>query len=128
MPPVAEDNSEALLNIVVRQGAGNVENVNSGSALAVSAPSAFSTSVITLNGAAPVLTLPAPFVGMMKKVFLVQDTTGSRMPSYVCPGGTVKWVGATAPTLQTAAGSVDSIIFESYDGVNIVGKPALHIA
>lgn len=123
-----QDSSEQLLSILNLQGSGNVEAVNSGTAVTISDPTIASTTVLTLNGATPAITLPVPRKGLKKRLFLVQDATGSRIPSWVVPGGAVKWVGAAAPTLQTAAAAVDSVAFECYDGVNLVGIPSLHIA
>lgn len=123
------DNAEKLLALLAAKGSSAVETVNSASALAVSPPSVASTSVITLNGVAPVLTLPAPPAkGASKTLYLVQDATGSRVPSWATTAGAIKWVGAAAPTLQTAAGGVDRVEFSSYDGVNWVGFAQLHIA
>lgn len=123
-----QDNVEQLLAKLYNEGSANAEAVNSGTAVTISDPSVFSITALTLNGATPVITLPAPRKGAKKTLYLIQDATGSRIPSYVVPGGAVKWVGAAAPTLQTAAASVDRVTFECYDGVNWVGAPALHIA
>lgn len=123
-----QDSAEELLAKLFNEGQANVEAVNSGTAVTVSDPNVFATTALTLNGATPAITLPAPRKGAMKRLYLIQDATGSRIPSYVVPGGAVKWVGAAAPTLQTAAASVDRITFECYDGVNWVGAAALHIA
>ncbi len=124
-----QDTAEQLMAMLAAKGNSSVETVNSSTALAISAPGVASTTVITLNGATPVLTLPVPPAkGASKTVYLVQDATGSRIPTWAASGGTVKWVGAAAPTLQTAAASVDSVDFTSYDGVNWVGFAKLHIA
>lgn len=83
---------------------------------AISDPSAASISVITLHGATPVLQLPAPRVGAKKVLILVQDATGSRIPSYTSAGGgTVTWVGSAALTLQTAAGKKDRVVADCYE-------------
>lgn len=128
-----QDVAEELIGKLYNEGQANVEAVNSGTAVTISDPGApggagFTTTALTLNGATPVITLPQPRAGLKKVLYLIQDGTGSRIPSYVVPGGAVKWVGAAAPTLQTAAGGTDRITFECYDGVNLVGSAALHIA
>lgn len=123
-----QDNAELQLQKLYNEGSGNVETVNSTTAVTVSDPSLFSTTVLTLNGATPAITLGAPRKGAIKRLYLVQDATGSRIPSWVATSGAIKWVGAAAPTLQTAAAAVDRVTFECYDGVNWVGAPALHIA
>lgn len=77
---------------------------------------------ITLHGATPVITLPAAVKGSQLVVYLIQDATGSRIPTYA----TVRWAAATAPTLTTAAASTDIVKFDCYDGTNwegtLVGK------
>jgi hypothetical protein len=128
VPPSGQDYSAAMIVKLFNEGQGNKEAVSSGTAVTISDPSVFSITALTLSGAAPVITLPAPRAGAIKRLYLIQDATGSRIPSWVTPGGATRWVGAAAPTLQTAAGSVDRVTFECYDGVNWVGAPALHIA
>lgn len=54
-------------------------------------------------------------------VKLVQDGTGSRTVTWP---GTVKWQGGTAPTLSTAASSIDLISFY-YDGSTYYGSAGL---
>jgi hypothetical protein len=46
-------------------------------------------------------------------VYLKQDSTGSRTITW--PSG-VKWSGAVAPVLSTAANALDVVVFESLDG------------
>jgi len=45
-------------------------------------------------------------VGQSGSIFLIQDGTGSRTISW---GSYFDWAGGTAPTLSTAAGSVDRL-------------------
>lgn len=47
------------------------------------------------------------------ELYLTQDGTGSRLVTWP---GSVIWPGGTAPTLSTAASSVDRIILETLDG------------
>lgn len=54
---------------------------------------------------------------------LVQDGTGSRLATWPA---TVKWSGGTAPTLTTAAASIDIISFY-YDGTSYYGSPILDL-
>lgn len=119
-----EDNAEQLLQKLYNEGPGNAEAVNSGTAVTISDPSVFSITALTLNGATPAITLPTPRVGAIKRLYLIQDATGSRIPTWTG----VKWVGAAAPTLQTGAAAVDRITFECYDGTHWIGSPSLHIA
>lgn len=46
-------------------------------------------------------------------LYLTQDATGSRTVTWP---GSVKWAGGTAPTLSTAASSVDILVFETING------------
>lgn len=73
---------------------------------------------ITLHGATPVITLPAAAAGLELVVYLIQDATGSRIPTYA----TVRWAAATAPTLSTAATSIDIVKFQCFDGTNWEGS------
>jgi len=52
---------------------------------------------------------------------LIQDGTGSRTATWP---GTVKWPGGSAPTLSTAASSVDIVSFY-FDGTNYYGNSSL---
>ena len=128
MPSATQDNTSLLLSKLYREGAGNVESVLSGTAVTISPPSTATTTVLTLNGTTPAITLPAPTQGAAKTLVLVQDATGSRIPSWVATSGAIKWVGAAAPTLQTAAAAVDAVDFKSFDGINWYGSAKLHIA
>ena len=55
---------------------------------------------------------------------LKQDGTGSRTATWP---GAVKWPGGTAPTLTTAANSIDIISFY-YDGTNFYGVDSLNFS
>jgi hypothetical protein len=55
---------------------------------------------------------------------LIQDGTGSRLATWPA---TVKWPSGTAPTLSTAAASVDIITFY-YDGTNYYGQAGLNFS
>lgn len=124
-----QDAAQELLGLLFKVGQSNVDSANSGTAVTVTDSAVASTSVITLNGVTPVITLPSPGVaGKRKRLYLVQDATGSRVASWVATGGTIKWVGAAAPTLSTAAGKIDRIDFESIDGVNWIGHATLNIS
>jgi hypothetical protein len=127
-----QDTAEQLLNKLFCEGQGNQEAITTPSTASanviVTDPAQFSISVLTLSGATPRLTLPAPAIGKKKRLVLVQDATGSRIPTWASASGAIKWVGARAPTLQTAAASIDMVDFVSYDGVNWVGIAQLNIA
>lgn len=120
------DAATLLIAQLNNQGSGLVESVNSGTAVTISSPSTAAITVLTLNGATPAITMPTPTVGAIKRLYLLQDATGSRIPTWA--GATIKWVGAAAPTLQTAAAGLDRVTFESYDGSHWVGSVSLHIA
>lgn len=86
----------------------------------ISSPTIAETSVLTLHGATPVLNMPDPTAvlpGTIKRLRLVQDGTGSRVASWSSAAGAIQWTGKAAPTLTTAAGSIDQVVFQS-DGVN----------
>lgn len=126
-----QDAAAELLNILWTRGQGNVEAVNSAAGASatnnISDPAVTSVTVMTLVAATPVIKLPAPSIGKEKVVYLVQDGTGSRVPSFSSVSGAIKWVGSAAPTLSTAAGKIDKIVFVSIDGVNWVGQASLNI-
>jgi hypothetical protein len=46
-------------------------------------------------------------------LYVKQDATGSRTVTWPA---SVKWAGATAPTLSTAANALDILVFETIDG------------
>lgn len=72
---------------------------------------------LTLHGATPVIAAPTPQLGDELVVYLIQDGTGSRIPTYTG----IRWAAATAPTLSTAAASVDIIKLSCYDGTHYEG-------
>lgn len=57
-------------------------------------------------------------------LMLIQDGTGSRTATWPA---TVKWVGASAPTLTATGGAVDVISFY-YDGTNYYGVASLNFS
>jgi hypothetical protein len=74
-------------------------------------------TAITLSGA-------TNGIGCGYTFYLIQDGTGSRVPTF---SPTPKWPYGTAPTLSTAAGSVDIVVIETTDGAttayaNLAGK------
>lgn len=69
-------------------------------------------------------TFTAPPVKGRYQLMLVQDGTGSRTATWP---GTVKWPGGTAPTLSTAASSIDIITFY-YDGSSYFGVGSLNFS
>jgi hypothetical protein len=92
---------------------------------------AASGAAVTLDGsdvhqitltAACTITTPQLLLGGRHYVVLTQDGSGSRLVTWT----TVKWAAGTAPTLSTAAGSVDVIRLDSFDGVSwfgtVIGK------
>lgn len=73
---------------------------------------------LTLNGTTPVLTLQTVVAGTSYRlpVTLIQDGTGSRVPSFV----NVTWAAGVAPTIASAIGAKTYLEFIS-DGVTITG-------
>lgn len=137
MSPVDAQGRDAAgqqLAKLYNEGSGAAEQVTTASGATattvVSDSSKFTTSELTLSGATPVIQVPAPRLGARKIIHLVQDATGSRVASWtVTGGGSIKWVGAAAPTLSTAAGKRDKITLEaSPDGTFWIGQAALNIS
>ena len=71
----------------------------------------------TFGAQADTFTFTAPTNPCNLILVLIQDATGSRTATFP---NTVKWVGGTAPTLTTAANSIDICSFY-YDGTNYFG-------
>lgn len=67
------------------------------------------------------LSFPDAAAGKHFRLVLRQDGTGSRLVTWPAA---VKWAGATAPTLSTAASSIDVVDVMSPDGVIWVGTLA----
>jgi hypothetical protein len=85
---------------------------NSGTAVTLQNPTVYPLQNVTLNGAAPVLTLPNAYAGAQLTVVCRQDGTGGRVGTFAAASGdSVKWPAATAPTLTTTANTVDVIRF-----------------
>lgn len=97
------------------------ENTNtvaaSGAAQAIPDVTVATLNIITLT-AACTFTFPAAAAGKSFMVALVQDGTGGRLATWPA---NVKWSGATAPTLTTAAGKTDLLSFFCFDGANWLG-------
>lgn len=75
---------------------------------------------LTLNGNVT-LTLSNPIDGMAYNLILIQDATGSRTVTWP---GTVEWPSGTAPTLSTAASSID-VVTLIWDGTRYLANSAL---
>jgi len=99
-----------------------VADGNSGSAFTVAWPTG-SKHTLTLTANAT-LTFTAPVGGCNLLLRLVQDATGTRTVTWPA---TVKWAGAAAPTLSTAANAVDIIAFY-WNGTNYYGVASLNFA
>lgn len=121
------DAASKVIQRSFNEGTGTSEAVNSGVAVAISDPSVASTTLLTLNGVTPVITLPTPVQGKVKTVVCIQDGTGTRIPTWATPSGAIKWPAATAPVLSTAAGRMDRIKFECLDGVNWFGLATIDL-
>lgn len=96
-------NGEETLHTIAASGASQALNFANGATqqITLTADCTFTLAGF-VSGKACYLTLK-----------LVQDATGSRLVTWP----TVTWIGTgTAPTLQTAAGAVDSVVLFSEDG------------
>lgn len=95
--------------------AQQIFTVSSGTAVTLNPAYAYGMQILTLTGAAPVITLPTAGAGQAFKLRIVQDATGSRVPSWVVPAsGSVKWPGGTAVVPTAAANAVDIYQFDCY--------------
>lgn len=74
----------------------------------------YETSFIKLTNNC-LFTFPAAAVGKYFDLFLQQDGTGSRVPSFPV---NIAWIGGTQPTWSTAANRVDHIRFKCFDSIN----------
>lgn len=90
---------------------------NSGSSITLDL-SQGSTVKTTLNAATPALTLSNGQTGASYVLMLVQDGSGSRVPSWVT---TIDWGANGAPTLSTGAGKIDFINIFTPDGSTFYG-------
>lgn len=72
-------------------------------------------------GANCTITLSAPVAGVVYRLFITQDGTGSRLITWP----TVRWRGAAAPTLTITAGRTD-VVWLIWDGSAYLGDYALN--
>lgn len=77
--------------------------------------------IVTLGGNRTLANPTNQKAGGTYIMIVKQDATGTRTLAY---GNNYKWPGGTAPTLSTAANSVDILTFIS-DGTNMHGVPSL---
>ena len=120
------DTAGKLIQLLGELGVDNVDALNvTGATATITGPVVASASLVTLAHATPVLTLPVLTAGQRKTIILLQDGTGSRVPSYVAGAGqTLAWdtISGAAITLQTAATSEDIIELFSPDGTIVIAK------
>ena len=94
-----------------------IENVNtvsaSGSALTLPDVTTATMNHVTLT-ANCALTFPTPLAGKSFTLKLIQDGTGSRTVTW--PTSVCRFDSGTAPTLSTAAGSIDTFACVCDDG------------
>jgi len=101
---------------------GEVDNGNSGTSDTINWTTGnFQKSTMTGN---VTYTFTAPSGPGRFQLMLVQDATGSRTATWPA---SVKWPGGTAPTLSTAASSIDIITFY-YDGTDFYGVESLNFS
>lgn len=96
-----------------------IDNGNSGAADTIDWTAGNKQKSTLTGNCTYTFTAPSGPCNILLKV--VQDATGSRTVTWP---GTVKWPGGTAPTLSTAANSVDIVTFY-YDGTNYHGVASL---
>lgn len=72
---------------------------------------AFGAYLLTMTGSTTI-TMPAATAGRSLFVVLIQDATGSRVPTFTG----VKWPAGVAPTFSTGANKVDTVSFYCADG------------
>lgn len=85
---------------------------NSSTAVTLLNPTLYPVQDVTLNGVAPVLTLPNAYAGAQLTVVCRQDGSGGRAGTFAAASGdAVKWPAATAPTLTTTANTIDIVRF-----------------
>lgn len=107
--------SHPLADLYDRFGLDSVNVVAaSGATETIPDPSVYQVSFIKLT-ANCALTLPAVGVGKRFELYLTQDATGSRVPSFPA---NVAWVGGVAPAWSTAANLTDHVLFRCVDGNN----------
>jgi hypothetical protein len=88
-------------------------NGNSGTAITIAWASGGVQSVV-LTAATPTLTFTAPINVCKLTLFVIQDATGGRIPTF---SPALKWTGGAAPTFSTGANAID-IVAILYDGTN----------
>ena len=76
--------------------------------------------ILTLTGNC-VYTFPTPVAGKSFILVQLQDATGSRTVTWPA---SVKWPGATAPTLTATASKADKFVFTAIDGSSWLGSVA----
>lgn len=96
----------------------------SGGAVTLPASSSEQASVVTMTASPCHLTFPAAVQGARFTLFLQQDSTGGRVPSFP---PNVGWPASGQPTWSTAAGEMDVVSFFCTDGVAWypMGEPIL---
>jgi hypothetical protein len=79
---------------------------------------------VSIDASVTTLTLSNPIAGGNYQLQLTQGGVGANTITWP---GTVKWAGASGPTLSTAVGKIDVVSF-LYDGTNYLGTYALNFA
>jgi hypothetical protein len=106
----------AITGITTATFTSELDSGNSGTAKTINWTSAQSQKS-TLTGNCT-FTFTSPVGPGTFYLRLIQDATGSRIVTWPA---TVKWVGAAAPTLSTAAAAVDVVTFY-WNGTNYFGQ------
>lgn len=120
--PAAPSILASIYNALLLMFASVVANGNSGTAFTVAWPSGGKQKITLTGNCTFTFTAPPGVCNLL--LMLTQDGTGSRTATWP---GTVKWVGAAAPTLTTAANATDIVSF-FYDGTNYWGVASLNFA
>jgi hypothetical protein len=93
----------------------NTVSGGSGAALAIPEPGEQQSTYVLLTAATVTIALPAAAAGKRLRIAMQQDGTGGR--ALIFPIN-VAFPGGTTPTWSTAAGAVDVVELQCFDGIN----------
>jgi endonuclease/exonuclease/phosphatase (EEP) superfamily protein YafD len=114
----AQDNAERLLGLLQLTETINAVPASGSGTVALPDVTAATQNWVTLT-ANPTFAFPAVAAGKSLLLALTQDLTGSRTVSWPA---SVKWPGATAPTLTSTPGKTDVLSFvAASDGMHWLG-------
>lgn len=100
-----EDSKEIQLTRGEAVCLGNCKALSDGATIAIDWKDG-ATQYVTLAGTGRTITFSNPTEGMVYRIILIQDATGSRT---VTTWPTIKWRGGAAPTLTTTGAKADIV-------------------